>query len=87
MSKVIWTLSDDDKKEIQNIFEKKLALENLVKIIDANNQEMYDKLISDYRRTLCQFQDWWTRNSQKYKWEGQNWSINFDTSEVISNDI
>ena len=87
MGRIVGVLAGEDKEEIQNLFEKKLALENLVKIIDADNQKIYDKLVTDYGRTLRQFQAWWMINSQKYKWEGQNWSIDFETSEVISNDI
>ena len=87
MSKVVGLLSGEDKEEIQNLFEKKLALENLVKIIDTDNSKIYDKLVMDYGKTLRQFQEWWMVNSQKYKWEGQNWRIDFETSEVISNDI
>jgi len=86
MSRTVWTLSDADRKEIQDLYEKKLALENLTKIIDADNQKLYDKLVSDYGNTIRLFQEWWQTTSQKYEWEGQNWSIDFNKSEVILND-
>ncbi|HOJ09936.1 MAG TPA: CXXX repeat peptide modification system protein [Clostridiales bacterium] len=84
MNKVVWKLSDDEKKEIQNLFEKKIALENLVKIIDPANEKLYNKLISDYGTTVRLFEQWWTVTSQKNKWEGKNWRINFETNEVLA---
>lgn len=87
MGKVVGVLVTEDLETIRNLFEKKLALENLTKIIDVENQEMYDKLVMDYGKTMRLFQEWWITNSQKYGWEGKNWSIDFETSEIISNDI
>lgn len=83
MSKVIWKLSEDEKKEILNLFEKKVALENLSKVIEPENEKLYNKLISDYGKTVTEFQNWWTKTSTKYTWEGKSWRIDFDTNEVI----
>lgn len=84
--KVIWKLSKEDFNNIQDLFEKKLALENLTKIIDVKDSELYEKLVKDYGRTLHEFNNWWSVMSKKYKWEGSNWWVNFDTQEVISQD-
>ncbi len=84
--KVVWKLSEEDFNNIQDLFEKKLALENLTKIIDVKDSELYEKLVEDYGKTLYEFNNWWNIMSQRYNWEGSNWWVNFDTKEVISQD-
>lgn len=80
---VIWTLSEEDFEEISNLFEKKLALENLARIMDPTNQELYNKVIADYGKAMKAFADWWTINSKKYNWAGENWRVDFSTKTVI----
>lgn len=84
--KVVWKLSDKDFEDIQDLFEKKLALENLTKIIDAKDTELYEKFIKDYGKTLHEFNNWWKRMVREYNWEGSNLWIKFETQEVISQD-
>lgn len=86
MSKVIWKLSEEEKNEILNLYERKVALENLSKIVEPENEKLYNKFISDYGKTVTEFQNWWTKTSKKYDWEGKSWHINFDTNEVILQD-
>lgn len=84
MGKVIWTLTGNEKIEIQNLYEKKLALENLINVIDPLNEIIYNKLITDYGKIMRLFQKWWSDTSQKYNWEsGINWAIDFETNDVI----
>ncbi len=84
--KVVWKLSDKDFEDIQDLFEKKLALENLTKIIDVKDTELYEKFIKDYGKTLHEFNNWWKRMVQEHNWEGSNLWIKFETQEVISQD-
>lgn len=84
--RVVWKLSEKDFEDIQNLYEKKLALENLTKIMNATDSELYERLIEDYGKTLYQFNHWWKEMSEKYNWEGSNWWIKFETQEVISDD-
>lgn len=84
-TKEVWQLNDNEFREIEDLFEKKLALENLTKIVSTDNQMLYDKLIKDYGKTIHLFNDWWSRMSQKYRWEGQNWWLDFDTKKIMSN--
>jgi CXXX repeat modification system protein len=46
--KVVWELSEEDSNEIQDLFERKIALENLVKIVDLKDSDIYEKLLKDY---------------------------------------
>lgn len=84
MNKAIWTLTEEEKNEIQELYEKRIALENLVNIIDPANEALYNKLTGDYGKIIVQFQKWWSETSEKYNWEkGMNWFVNFETSEVM----
>ncbi len=81
--KIIWKLTDEECKEIQDLFEKKTAYENLMKIVDVDNEKIYQKLMSEYTKNLSDFNNWWKHYSQKYKWEGQGWFIDFENKQVL----
>ena len=83
MGKVVYVLKDDEKNQIEELYEKKMALENLCKIIDPCNEKMYNKLLEDYGKIMFAYTNWWNEMSSHYKWEGENWFINFSTKEVI----
>ena len=60
-------------------------LNELAKILTADNAELYEKLVKDLGETGTKFQDWWNRMAEKYQWESAedgNWEINFDTCEI-----
>ncbi|CAK7010969.1 CXXX repeat peptide modification system protein [Tissierella sp.] len=84
-TKEVWQLNDDEFKEIEDLFEKKIALENLIKIVDADSQKLYDKLINDYGKTVHHFDSWWNEMSKKYDWEGKNWWLDFKTKKIMMN--
>ncbi len=83
--KEIWKLNDEEFKEIEDLFEKKIALENLTKIVDADNEKLYDKLIKDYGNTVHRFNSWWNIMGKKYNWEGKNWWLDFETKKIMAN--
>ena len=75
----------EEKNEIQTLFERRNGLNELAKILTAENEELYEKLVKDLGETSTKFQNWWDRMGQKYQWEsveGGNWEINFDTCEI-----
>ena len=41
--KAIWVLTDEEVYVIEELYEKKIALENLIKILEPYNQELYEK--------------------------------------------
>lgn len=84
MSNVVGTLNNEEREEIEDLYEKKIALENLIKIIDVSNETLYSKLIKDYGNTVKLFQNWWVVTSCKHNWEGKTWTINFDNNEVLT---
>ena len=83
--KIVGKVTEDEKREIQELYEKKLALENLLKIIDSSNEQMYVKLVADYGSTMRLFQEWWNKMHITYNWKSEkdkSWNINFETNEV-----
>lgn len=85
MKKVVGQVSELEKREIQILFERRNGLNELAKILTADNTELYERLIKDLDETSIKFQKWWNQMSEKYQWEsidGGNWEIDFDTCEI-----
>ncbi len=86
MKKLVGKVTVEEKKEIQNIFERRNGLNELAKILTADNAVLYEKLVKDMGETAARFQSWWDRMAKKYNWEAApngNWEINFDTCEIL----
>lgn len=85
MKKVVGQVSELEKREIQVLFERRNGLNELAKILTADNTELYERLVKDLGETNVKFQKWWNQMSEKYQWEsidGGNWEIDFDTCEI-----
>ncbi len=86
MKKQVGQVTVEEKNEIQRLFERRNGLNELARIVTADNVELYEKLVKDLGETGTKFQTWWDRMADKYQWEsvdGGNWEINFDTCEII----
>lgn len=82
---IVGQVTVEEKNEIQTLFERRNGLNELAKIVTADNTELYEKLVKDMGETGTKFQNWWDRMSQKYQWESSengNWEINFDSCEI-----
>ena len=81
MEKEVGRVTELERDEIQALFERRNGLNELAKIVTADNHELYEKLIKDLGETGVKFQNWWTRMEEKYKWESAedgNWQIDFN---------
>lgn len=84
--KLVGHVTVEEKEEILALFERRNGLNELAKILTADNGELYEKLVKDMGETGTKFQSWWDRMSQKYNWESAengHWEINFDTCEIF----
>ena len=84
--KTVGKVTPEERTEIQTLFERKNGLMELAKIINADNTELYEKLVKDMGETSTKFQAWWDAMAKKYQWEsaeGGNWEINFETCEIF----
>ena len=85
MKKVIGRVTEEEKNEIQALFERRNGLNELSQILTAENEALYEKLVKDLGETGAKFKNWWNRMGEKYNWEsaeGGNWEINFETCEI-----
>lgn len=86
MKKAIGKVTEQERNEIQALFERRNGLNELAKILTADNAELYERLVKDMGETGTKFRNWWDTMAQKYNWEsaeGGHWEINFDTCEII----
>ena len=86
--KLVGQVTPDEKNEIQSLFERRNGLNELAKVLKADNAELYEKLVKDMGETGTKFQNWWDTMARKYNWESSpngNWEINFDTCEIFLN--
>lgn len=84
--KLVGQVTPEERTEIQTLFERRNGLNELAKILTADNAELYEKLVKDLGETGTKFQQWWDRMAEKYQWESTengNWEINFDTCEIF----
>lgn len=85
MKKIISRVTEEEKNEIQALFERRNGLNELSQILTVENEALYEKLVKDLGETGAKFQDWWDRMGEKYNWESVedgNWEINFETCEI-----
>ncbi len=85
IKKLVGQVTPEEKNEIQTLFERRNGLNELAKILTADNADLYEKLVKDMGETGSKFQDWWDRMAEKYQWESAengNWEINFDTCDI-----
>lgn len=85
MEKIVGKVTEEERNEIQALFERRNGLQELAKILKPEDSILYEKLVKDLGETGRKFQDWWDSMAKKYHWESTpngNWSIKFDTCEI-----
>lgn len=85
IKKIVGQVTPEEKDEIHTLFERRNGLNELAKILTADNAELYEKLVKDMGETGSKFQGWWDKMAEKYQWESAengNWEINFDTCDI-----
>ena len=86
MKKLVGQVTPKERDEILTLFERRNGLNELAKILTADNAELYEKLVKDLGETGTKFQNWWSQMAEKYHWESSengHWEINFDTCEIF----
>jgi CXXX repeat modification system protein len=85
MKKEVGQVTPEEKDAIQNLFERRNGLNELAKIVTADNELLYEKLVRDLGETGTKFQQWWNDMSNKYQWESSadgHWTIDFNTCKI-----
>lgn len=82
--KEVGLLTQEECSNIEELLEKKIALENLLNIL-SESQEIYKKVDRDYKNIVEEYEKWWRDTSDKYIWESTEnsfWSIDFKSRKV-----
>ena len=85
-TKLVGQVTPEERTEIQTLFERRNGLNELAKILTADNADLYEKLVKDLGETGTKFNSSWDRMAAKYHWEsadGGSWEINFETCEIF----
>ena len=85
MKKEIGYVTLEERDEIQALFERRNGLNELAKILTAENTELYERLNKDMGETSTKFQNWWNQMGEKYQWESAdngNWEIDFNDCKI-----
>lgn len=86
MKKLVGKVTEEEKNQIQALFERRNGLAELSKIMSADNDDLYEKMVKDMGLTTTKFQKWWDDMAAKYQWESiekGKWEIDFSTCEVF----
>lgn len=85
MKKEVGCVTEQERDEIQALFERRNGLNELAQILTAENEDLYNRLVKDLGETSTKFQDWWNRMESKYNWESAengNWQIDFQNCVI-----
>lgn len=85
MIKEVGRVTEQERDEIQALFERRNGLNELAKILTPDNTELYERLVTDLGKTSVDFQDWWSKMAKKYSWESDengHWEINFQECQI-----
>ena len=86
MKKVIGSVTPEERDEIQTLFERRNGLNELARILTADNPDLYEKLVKDMGETGMRFQNWWDSAAARYNWETDDhghWEIDFETCDIF----
>lgn len=85
MRKNIGIVTESERDEIRQLYERINGLKELTNSVSPDNNELYEKLVTDMGTTVTRFQEWWKTKSNKYHWESSDegsWEIDFDTCMI-----
>ena len=85
MKKEVGFVTPEERDEIQSLFERRNGLNELARILTADNTELYERLVKDLGETGTKFQNWWDTMAAKYAWESApdgNWEIDFNECKI-----
>lgn len=84
MEKVIGYIEQSEREQMEDILEKKRALENLLKITEEEKEEaFFEEVKKDYLQTKDDYLKWWDDISVKYGWEGKQLRIELGDNAMI----
>lgn len=84
MAVLVGKVTEEEKREIEILYEKKTALQNLLKI--KLEREDKEKISAELKSVEQLMEQWWKDKSEKYTWRSRpngKWQILFATCEIL----
>ena len=85
MRKEVGRVTEQERDEIQSLFERRNGLNELAQILTTENSELYERLVKDLGEASTKFQSWWDAMETKYHWESAdngNWEIDINDCSI-----
>lgn len=85
MKKYVGDVTPLERDELYEVFRRRNGLNELARILTADNGELYERLVRDMGETSTRFQKWWDDMAAKYNWESApdgSWEIDFNACKV-----
>ena len=89
MNNTIYELTELEYKEIEELYDKKTAIEILFNSINEQSQ-LYERLLNDYNKIVKDYNQWWNRIIKKCKAEdyADRLFVDFEKKMVfVKNDL
>ncbi len=92
MKELIGTVTEEEKNEMLELYERKMGLEELPSSLDSvvlsqeTKKIVQEKITIESEKIKTEAQSWWNKMYEKYHWEkqeGKDWHINFETGEIF----
>ena len=86
MEKLVGQVSENEKNDMIDICEVKVALDNLEKIVGKDEAELLEQITRERDLTNEKYIAWWDRIRENYDFEGDeqvHWRLDFQTGEVF----
>ena len=84
MAVLVGKVTEEEKREIEILYEKKTALKNLLKIKLKRNDK--EKIADELKNIEQLMEQWGKEKSEKYAWKSKpngKWQILFSTCEIL----
>jgi len=87
----IGTVTEEEKDEIQKLYERKLALNELMLTFDHQwvtrelRDKLYDKISIEIPNANKMSENWWNEKACKYHWKSVancKWTIDFEKNDI-----
>lgn len=84
MAVLVGKVAEEEKREIEILYEKKTALQNLLKI--ELRRKDREKISDEFQTVEQLMEQWWRDKGEKYAWRSKpdgKWQIIFATCEIL----
>lgn len=89
MKKLLGTVTNEEKSQVQSISTRRNALRELFATLGTDaaekNSALYERIVADISKTNEQLHNWWVKTTKAYGWgftEKDAWQLEYETNEL-----